>query len=154
MVLSWGVCALITMVKVEPWQIHQYWEEVAPDLDECRVHDKESVWLEDIYFAIKAGHAVLHVAIDSAQGYAGMMVTTLHTDQWEPSQRFLHVWYLNTRAGHESLIKHGSDYLDGFAKEHGASLITFRADRLAFERWAKPLGFECGEIELRKQVNG
>ena len=154
MVCGWGVHALITMVKVDPWSLHQYWDEVAPDLDVCRVHDKESVWLEDIYFAIKSGHAVLHVALADDGTYAGMMVTTLHTDQWEPSQRFLHVWYLNTRPGFESVIKDGSDYLDAVARECGASLITFRADRLAFERWAKPLGFEVGEIELRKQVNG
>lgn len=145
---------MINMVRVEPWQLHDYWDEVSPDLDACRVHDKESVWLEDIYFAIKSGHAVLHVALDQGGKYAGMMVTTLHTDQWEPNHRFLHVWYLNTRPGHESIIKHGNDYLESFAKELGANLITFRADRLAFERWARPLGFEVAEIELRKQVNG
>ena len=139
--------------RVEPWQLHDWWERVSPDLDACRVHDKESTWLEDIYFALKSGHAVLHVATDNG-AYIGMMVTTIQTDQWEPSRRFVHVWYLNSNAGHESLIKTGDKYLTNYAKEIGANMITFRADRVAFERWAKPMGFEVGEIELRKILHG
>lgn len=143
---------MIQVQHVAPQDLHTWWDEVQLDVAECAVHDKESTWPEDVYMSIRAGQAALYVATVSGQ-YAGMMVTTVHVDQWEPSRKWLHVWYCNTRAGFEGVIEAGHEALEIAAKNMGACMITFRADRLAFERWGKRLGFKVGEIELRKEVH-
>lgn len=138
------------MIKhVTPAELHDWWEPVATDLDECRKHDKEEVWLEDIYCAIRTGSAFLYVALLNGQ-YAGMMVITRHQDQWQPSRHWLHVWYLNT---HGPVLEEGLAFLDDLARQQGAAMVTFRADKLAWERWGKKLGFTLGEIELRREID-
>jgi hypothetical protein len=139
------------MIKqILPAELHDWWEPVSADLDECRAHDKEDVWLEDIYCAIRMGQAFLYVAAVNGQ-YAGMMVVTRHQDQWQPSRHWLHVWYLNSRGGDE-VLQEGLAFLDDLARQQGAAMITFRADKLAWERWGKKLGFKFGEIELRREI--
>jgi len=141
----------IAVVPVQPHELHDWWDAVVPDLDVCRVQDKEETWREDIYCAIKGGHAFLYVGTKDGD-YCGCMVVTRHFDQWQPRNSWLHVWYCNTQAGVE-MIDAGLNFLDALAKQQGAKFITFRTNRLAFERWGRKLGFEVGEIELRREVN-
>lgn len=143
---------MINIAPVPPQYLHKWWGDVLPDIDECRRHDKEMTWAEDVYHAIRSGHATLYVGTDGGR-YCGMMVATVHTDQWDPERRWLHVWYCNTRPGVDGLIEAGMSVLEQHARSIGAEMITFRADRLAFERWGKALGFHVGEIELRREVS-
>lgn len=135
-----------------PNELHDWWEEVSQDLDECRQHDKDNVWLEDIYAAIRMGQAQLFVGL-LGERYAGMAVLTQHQDQWEPKRRFMHIWYMRNRFHEPSIVKQGVDQLDLIAKAWGCSMMTFRADRPAWERWGNRFGFKFGEIELRREVN-
>lgn len=145
-----GDIPVIDVITVPPHQLHDWWDSVKPDLDECRVHDKENVWLEDIYAAIRNNQAGLYVGTVDGK-YAGMMVVTDHFDQWDPSSRWLHVWYCNTH-GNLELLRAGLDFLEGVGRQVGAHMITFRGDREGFERWGSRLGFKFGEVELRREL--
>ena len=131
--------------------LHRWWEDVSKDLDECRVHDKENVWLEDIYHTLKSGAATLYVALDGDK-YEGMFVATQQVDRWDPENRWIHVWYCHGRHLGTDVFKYGVDYLDRLARSIGAKMVTFQADRPAFERWGRPLGFEVSGIELCRRV--
>ena len=141
----------VEIIAVTPQALHDWWPQVTDDLDECRSHDKEETWLEDIYCTLRMGNAFLYVGLKSGQ-YAGMMVVTRQQDQWQPRRHWLHVWYLNARGGPDVIAK-GMDFLEGLARQQGDEMITFRADRVAFERWGKRFGFKVGELELRREIN-
>lgn len=141
----------MNIFPVPPNELHSWWDMVRDDIIECSQHDKENVWPEDVYSALKSGWAVLYVCTVNGD-YQGMMVTTTHTDQWDQSNRWLHVWFLNVH-DRPDVILAGNKYLEGVARQLGFDMITFRADREAFERWGKRLGFEVGEIELRRRLD-
>ena len=137
-----------TAMILDPRNLHDVWEDVAPDVDECRGHDRDEVWLEDVYSSIRAGNALLMVIRDDTGGYAGMAVLVHQTDPFNPNNRTLHVWYTNTRAKEATAA--GLAFAEELARREGCAMVTFRGYKAEFERWGERLGFELGDVEMRK----
>lgn len=135
---------------VAPLYLHDVWEQVAPDIDECRAHDRDETWLEDVYAAIRAGNAQLVVG-HRGKHYVGMMVLTSHADSFNPRRQYLHIWFLNCHDDREALTA-GLAWLEAHARQLGRCMLTFRGPRLAFERWGRQLGFHIGDVEMRREV--
>jgi hypothetical protein len=132
---------------VIPEKIHAYWELVRNDLNECRTQDTDEVWLEDIYSCIRGGTAHLYVGLEN-NTYCGMVLLSAKTDNFASKQN-LHIWYCNNSAGHD-ILREGLSQLETIARQMGSEKITYRANRLSFERLTRDLGFKLTDCEFTK----
>lgn len=141
----------LRLTHVPPARLHEFWPLVRPGLDECRAQDTDEVWLEDIYACIRAGTAYLYVGLDARNnGYYGFVLLTTRTDTFS-GRSYLHVWFCNNSGGHD-ILREGMPQLEQIASQMGASKITYRANRLSFERLTRDLGFRVHDIEFVKDL--
>lgn len=115
---------------VHPNDLRTHWPRILSSLCavKCRASDD---WIaEDVYHAIKAGSAALHVALTDA-GYAGCLITTLTRAEFSGTPA-LHVWIAHSVGG--DVFEAGLPMLRDMARHAGATRITFGSPRPG---WAK-----------------
>ena len=139
----------VSVKPVDQARLHDVWDLVKDDLDECRKHDTSTTWLEDIYASIRSGWATLYLVSKGAE-HMGCLLLQVRKDPWE-STPILHIWMCANHGGH-NILRDGQPQLDEIARACGAKTITFRSDRLSFERLCRDLGFRLREIELEKEL--
>lgn len=133
---------------IHPDALHQWWDIVRDDIDECRKHDDSDVWPEDIYHELKSNEISLHVLWDDE--YKGMCVLQPVVDRYS-GRKSLHVWFARNR---------GADVMDvlpqieDIARSFGADEVTATADAMSYARLSERYGFELTRVELRRDING
>jgi hypothetical protein len=142
--------APVVITPIAPAALHDVWDLVRDDLDECRKHDTSTTWMEDIYSSLRNAWATLYL-VSRGEEHMGCLLLQLRTDPWE-SIPILHIWMCANHGGH-NILKDGQPQLDEIARSCGARTITFRSDRLSFERLCRDLGYRLREIELVRELD-
>lgn len=136
----------------DPKLLHAFWPVVCDDIAFCLKQDRDEVWPEDVYTALRIGTAHLVIATDPADGeYVGMTVLVEHEDTYDPRAKTLHVWLC--KVGEGGVTQEGQAFIEQLARSRGCRWVTLRSTRAAFERWGRARGFELGDIELRKELD-
>lgn len=135
---------------VAPQDLHQWWSAVRPGLEDCLRHESDDAYPEDIYWLLKSNQATLHVGLEEGR-YLGFVVLNQVLDPFSARAR-LNIWFLHHQIDGVNVLAEGLTQIEELADRINATEITFRADKEAFERWARPLGFRLREIELVKEV--
>lgn len=129
--------------------LHKWWDQVEHDIEECRVHDADDTWIQDVYTAIKIGAAQLFIG-EMAGRYVGLCVTNMMTDPFSGRKK-LNIWYLNCREGVDFLAQ-ALPIMENIARTSGAEKLMFIASRDGFRKWGENLGFELAEIRMVKEL--
>lgn len=139
----------LTLTPTSAQKLHDVWEMVSEDLETCRTQDKDEVWMEDIYHAIRSGWATLYVGRVDGE-YAGALVLMRREDPWT-GEPHVHIWFVANHKGHD-ILKEGQAQVEKIARDIGARKITLRAKRKAMERLLNDLGYHFVELELAKEL--
>ena len=123
---------------------------VKPGIETCVTQDSDELIPEDVYWVLKTGQASLHIALMNG-AYAGFLMLNQVTSQYNGSVK-LNVWYAHHTGTDVNVIAESLAQLEEMAGNINATAITFRSDRLSFERWGSKLGFKIREFELVKEV--
>lgn len=129
---------------VTPVDLRAHWPQIRESLAAVTAKAADDWIAEDVYHAIKAGHAACHIALND-QGYAGLLVTTLTRAEFSGTPA-LHVWIVHN-AGTPDVMDAGLPVLKQLAQRAGAARITFGSPRLG---WSKryPLISATYEVAL------
>ena len=136
---------------VAPNNLHDHWDSVEEDLRGCLKHDTSGAWIEDVYAMIRNGAAFLYIGRGNNDEHMGALVIERTVNRWNGDVG-IHVWMCCNRAGHQ-ILREGQGLLEEIALQAGAKKITFRSDKLSFERLCRDLGYQLSEIELVKELN-
>lgn len=63
-------------ISVNPTDLRAHWPQISASLDVVQTKSPEDWIKEDVYHAIKSGHAACHMAYAQGQ-YAGLLVTSV-----------------------------------------------------------------------------
>ncbi len=139
---------MLDLRYISPDRLHDVWDEISEGLETCRKQDPDDVWMEDIYHVLKLGHATLHVGyVDGV--YVGFIILNINTDPYSGAKR-LNIWYLHSSQG--DVIWDGLAQVENFARQSGATCVTYSTNRAALERYGKRLGFQTYEIRVKKDL--
>jgi hypothetical protein len=134
-----------TLVYVHPGDIHAFWPYVAPRL--VKVKQKtEARWIpEDVYAALKANAASLHIA-EEGPNYVGFVVLQQRQDY---DGKTLWVWVAYSDG--PDVVEKCEPELVAFAKNIGAKRLEFSSPR-KWERRLKVLGWSESHAVFVKEV--
>lgn len=116
---------------IHPNDLRNQWPRISDSLDAVLAKAEEDWIKEDVFHAIKAGHAACHYAIDES-GFAGLLITTKAVSEFSRTPS-IHVWIAHN-VGSADVIEGGLSLLRQVAQQAGASRITFASPRVG---WAK-----------------
>lgn len=136
--------------RVEPTGLHEVWDYIEDGLESCRMHDSADTWIQDIYASIRYGQSTLYVGYIDGK-YAGFVLLMYPVDP-HSGRRYMHIWYAHNQSGFDVLGK-ADEELVKMAQSMGAHKITYRSDRMSFERLTRHLGYVISEIELSKEID-
>lgn len=114
------------MILVHPDDLRTHWPRIRASLDAVSAKTQDDWIAEDVYHAIKAGHAACHLCDD------GLLITTLTRAEFSGT-RALHVWIVHN-IGDRDVIDANIPLLREMAHRANAVKITFGSPRLG---WAK-----------------
>jgi hypothetical protein len=116
---------------IHPNKLRNVWETVRASL--LVVMDKSAEdWIpEDIYHAIKAGDAALHL-VKSGGALVGVMVTRLIRSEFTEDTH-LHVWAAHN-LGETDVVEVSFERLREMARACGAKMVTFGSTRKGWGR--------------------
>lgn len=131
---------------VLPGDLHQWWDDCVPFLEECINHDSDEVRMEDLYACIKSGTAFLFVGLVNEHMVGCTILQRFqcqHTGKW-----IMHIWMVSG-AG---FMDQGLEKIEHLARGAGVSKIRFRATREAYGRLTRKFGFARTQIEYEKRI--
>ncbi len=140
---------MLELRAVQAHEVSRIWDLVRAGVEECLPHDPDQPRAEDVYSMLRTGNATLLIGWLNGQ-YAGHVILTTHTSPWS-GLRYAHVWQAYNTTGHD-VLRQGQQQLERMAKEAGCLQIRFKADRLAYERLVRDLGYTLCEVHLVKDI--
>jgi hypothetical protein len=121
---------------------------VKPGLEQVRIKAKAAWLCEDIYSAVKAARATMHVGyID--QAYAGVLVLAINSDPFN-AERSLWIWAVHTR--HPLALQYGLADVKAMAARAGLRHVTFHSPRRGWCRRLGHDGFKVTEMKYERIV--
>ena len=132
---------------IHPANLHSAWDVVADGIAKCLESEDEDARVEDVYAAIKANLATLHLGYLNG-AYIGFAVLQSPSDPYSNTPR-LHIWFLE---GIKTVLVPFFTELQKMAHSLGADRITFQSPRSGFGRLLKDEGFEEVQILYLKRV--
>jgi len=128
---------------IEPKHLAAEWERVRAGLLEVKKATTDDWLPEDVYMALRQGHAVLYIGSGDAGEYLGFvvlrLVATAHSTRMD-------VWCAHS-ATSKPALRHFLPHIRAVARNAGAASIGFSSARPEWECAAHRLGFS------RKQVS-
>lgn len=116
---------------LQPAQLLNYWPDIKYGLEEVLRKTPTATWIpEDIYAAIKYGHAVCVLGMNN-EDIEGFFVGVPKTD------KTFFVWAVWLDGNLQEGVKHLID----FTKKANCTRIAFDTDRKGWERVARKYGF-------------
>lgn len=125
---------MIELRYIPPKILHESWLEIYGDLVKCVEQETDEILMEDVYHYIKSGLASLHIGYIDGE-YKGFCILQRVEDPFSGSPR-LHVWFCHNKAGHTFLELFEKELIV-MAKNISAKWITFKSNRIAFNRLLK-----------------
>lgn len=122
-------------------ELQAAWLLARDGLEEVRRKAKASWLAEQVFAAIVAGRATLHIGYLHGE-YAGAVVLAQNVDPFNGEKSLL-VWALYTCA-REALYR-GLEDVKAIARQHGIGKIIFHSPRRGWERRMKQIGFHVKE---------
>jgi hypothetical protein len=120
-----------------PDAVSDVWDTIKAGLEEVARYGDH--WRpEDVYMALRQGHAALHL-VNVAGRYGGFMVT-VPSRSWDGP--VLHVWAVYAVPGLPRLRRECFGKLRELATEMKARRITFTSPRKGWEKLGRVFGFE------------
>ena len=119
------------MIKLEPQDIRQFWDEVSPGLKEIKERwPTSNTWrLEDVYAEVVNGDAVLYRTAD------GFAICALETDRWTGnSDLFIWIAYSYAEGQNGMLTKYWPSFIEE-AKRLGCKGIQTGSLHPALDSW-------------------
>jgi hypothetical protein len=116
--------------KVHPQSLHTHWPQIKEGIIEIKSRCPQEPWLiEDVYAALRAGWAQLHIA------ETGFIVTQDLTEDYT-FRPLLHVWLAYSKGGEHDLA-------EGYLKTVASGRpIRFHSPRVGWSRIAKVIRTE------------
>ena len=121
--------------------LRSVWPLVRVSLDAVQAKSPEDWIAEDVYHAIKAGSAALHLAKDGGE-VAGVLVTTVTFAEFS-GRKFLHVWVAHNM-GAADVVDSGIEMLKAMARAAGAEMVTFGSKRAGWKSRHKTVSATYG----------
>lgn len=127
---------------IEPKHLAAEWDRVRAGLVEVKKATTDDWLPEDVYMALRQGHAVLYVGEDPGRAYLGFVVLrkvpTFHGAR-------IDIWcaYSATRT---PLMRRFWPHIKAVAKNAGADTIGFSSARDEWATAARRLGFEPKQV--------
>ena len=139
----------LTLDYIPPADLHLIWPRVREGLDEV-VRRAPAHWIpEDVYHALRANAATLHIATDSSDGeYLGFMVL-MRVDMWDGPT--LHVWAAHSQGEHDVLVN-GVEPLKALARSIQARRVVFSSQRKGWEKKGEVIGFKPTTTSFELEV--
>ena len=134
------------LVFVHRDDIHAYWPYVQPRLAKVKAKTKARWIPEDVYTALKAGSASLHIG-EVGDAYVGLVVLQQTTDY---DGKTLWVWVVYSD-GNVNVIDRYEKELVGFARKIGAKRLAFSSPR-NWGRRLKSYGWAESHAVYEKEV--
>jgi len=134
------------IIPIHPDGLHTAWPRVKEGLLKILEQSPDDWFPEDVYHALKSGHAQLFVGTDT-QGFAGFLVLRLVGREFSKVQD-MHVWCAYS-VGDADVFEAGLDFVRNAARQAGCQRITFGSKRTG---WMKR--FALDEIIYRIDLHG
>lgn len=137
----------LTLMPVEPKDLHAVWDLVREDLERCLESESEDARIEDVYTALRVGGAQLYVGWVREQ-YVGCTVIQVRADQFS-GRPILHLWlvYGPLRAAQ------GLPIIEQLARRVGANRITFAAPSMSYAKLTERWGFNVTQVICEKRLD-
>jgi hypothetical protein len=136
---------------IAPEALHQWWLTVREGVVRCLKHDTDGPIPEDIYWLIKTSQVQMYVGKNEGHSYCGFIILNIVVNPFSGKKR-LHIWYAYNAISDFEIVPECLHLIEDMAESQGIDTLSFRSDKLAFERWAGKLGFKLHEIELYKGI--
>ena len=135
------------LLFVHPAEIHAYWPYVRPRL-ETVAKRSEARWIpEDVYAALKAGTATLHIG-EVGDEYVGFVVLSPSVDFDGPT---LTVWAVYSEESCDVIELYDAE-LVGYARRINARRLTFTSPRNGWGKRLEPYGYRPVSQVFEKEV--
>jgi hypothetical protein len=135
------------LVFVHPTELQAFWDYVRPRLEIVSRRSKARWIPEDIYHALKAQTATLHIG-EIGDEYVGLVVLAPSLDF---DGQTLTIWACYSEENHDVIELYEPEIV-GFAKRIKAKRLVFNSPRKGWGRRLKPHGYrpvsQCYEKEV------
>lgn len=128
--------------SIPPKEVGHDWERIRAGLVEVKRATTDDWLPEDVYMALKGGHATLYVGENDAGDYLGFIVLRL-VQTFNGSK--VEIWCAYS-ATSRPLMRTYWPEIQAIAKQTGANLISFSSAREEWQVAAKRLGFVPKQI--------
>lgn len=122
-------------------ELHVYWPLVRPGLERVKAKTKAPWIAEDLYAAVAAGKATMHVGFVD-QRYAGVLVLTMNTEPFS-NEKSLLIWACFIC--HPEALRYGLEDVRRIAARYGLGKLRFGSPRRGWERRLRTEGFQVTE---------
>lgn len=141
--------AKLTLEYVPIADLQMVWPQVKPGLKEV-IRRAPAHWIpEDVYHALRANIASLHIATDPRDGeYLGFVVL-MRVDAWDGPT--LHIWAAHNTGARDVLVEAVGEIV-GMARNINARRVTFSSQRRGWERTAALLGFRPATQNFEMEI--
>ena len=140
----------LVLREVAPYDIHKHWLALQEGLQAARSHDLSDPDPEHVLGMLLSQGAFL-ITGHIKKNMAGFIIAQVLNDVWTQKPERLHLWKVVNFKDH-NLLKEGQSLLEDMARDAGLKSITFRSDKMSFERLVRGMGYRLREIELIKEL--
>lgn len=123
---------------IKPADLHTYWTLIRPGLEYVKSVADDGWIPEDVYSALKANTATLHIGQDEAGEYLGFVVLSL-VPHWDGQE--MNVWVAYSAVTDKQPILMWQEQIWQMARKAGAKRIVFSSPRKGWEKVAPAIGF-------------
>lgn len=124
---------------VQPIELHDYWDLVAPGIETVKRRTREGWLREDVYTALKSNsqNVTMHICQDEAGEYLGFVVLVLQNG-WDGFE--MNVWLAYSAIKEVQPLEQWFDQIKAIAKRAGAKRVRFESPRQGWEKKARDIG--------------
>jgi DNA-binding transcriptional LysR family regulator len=127
---------------IDPKHLSAEWERVRAGLVEVKKATTDDWLPEDVYMALRQGHAVLYIGEGAAHEYLGFLVLRLVPTHHD---KRLEIWCAYS-ATSTPLMRRFLPHIKAVARNAGAGLISFTSAREEWAAAARRLGFTPKQV--------
>lgn len=139
---------MLQLEQIHPVRLHEVWNTIVTGLAVVAAKSRVEWWPQDVYAAIKAGVATLHLGkLDG--DYAGFMVMTQHIDN-DSGKRSLVVWI--AYSNRHGLLSEGLAKVYEMAHAGGFAAVKMHTTRRGWIRHLEKAGWILGDLQLEKSL--